>query len=227
MKTKFGSIIVAGSGKIGGHVASKNRSGSYLRTKVSPTQPRTTYQLAVRQTLSQISSSWKALTTAQILNWNNAVAMYKKTDVFGDVVSPSGFNLFQKLNNNLTRIGKAVLTTPPLPTAVPDVSTGTLTAVHAGALTVTFTTDPIVTASSVEVWATAPQSPGKTFIKSELRYIGILPTITAHASLLTTLYNAKFGTVGSAGQQIFVGLKQVVWASGQNGRMYKCSAIIS
>ena len=36
MKTKFGAIIVAGSGKINGFVASKNRAGAYLRTKVTP-----------------------------------------------------------------------------------------------------------------------------------------------------------------------------------------------
>jgi len=35
MKTLFGAIVVDGRGKLGGHVASKNRHGSYFRTKVS------------------------------------------------------------------------------------------------------------------------------------------------------------------------------------------------
>jgi len=38
MKTLFGAIVVDGRGKLGGHVASKNRHGSYFRTKVSPSQ---------------------------------------------------------------------------------------------------------------------------------------------------------------------------------------------
>jgi hypothetical protein len=36
MKMKFGAIVTEGRGKIGGHVASKNKSGAYLRTKVTP-----------------------------------------------------------------------------------------------------------------------------------------------------------------------------------------------
>jgi hypothetical protein len=100
MKTKFGAIIVDGRNKIGGHVASKNRAGSYLRTKVTPTNPGTTYQVNVRNRLAGISTAWRALTEAQRKAWNVAVSNYARTDIFGDLKNPSGFNLHQQLNNN-------------------------------------------------------------------------------------------------------------------------------
>lgn len=227
MKIKFGAIIVAGSGKIGGHVAAHNRSGAYMRTKVTPINSQTGSQTTVRNRLSTLATSWKALTAAQILAWNNAVSLYKGTNIFGDIKSPSGFNLYQKLNNNLSRIGVAALTTPPTPVALPSCDTGVLTSVHAGAMLLTFTNDPSMVASVVAVEATAPQSAGKSFIKSEYRYIGLLPTITAHVSTLTTIYNAKFGAPSTAGQKVYVRIRQISNVTGQAGIPIVSSAVVS
>jgi len=58
MKIKFGAIVVAGSGKIGGHVASKNRGGAYLRTKVTPTNPNSPAQAGARALLASLSTGW-------------------------------------------------------------------------------------------------------------------------------------------------------------------------
>jgi hypothetical protein len=227
MKTKFGSIIVAGSGKIGGHVASRNRGGSYLRTKVTPVNPSTSYQAAIRNRLATISSSWRGLTADQRAAWNGAVSQYQKTDIFGDLKTPSGFNLYQLLNNNLRRIGEAAITNPPLPVSLPVITTGELASVHAGAMTITFTEDPVVTASVVEVSATAPQSAGKSFVKSEFRIIGNMPAVTAHVADITTLYNDKFGAPANALEKVFVQLRQISTASGQAGIPVIYSAIVS
>ena len=227
MKTKFGAIIVAGSGKIGGHVASHNRGGSYLRTKVTPINPNTSFQASVRNRLATIATSWKGLTAMLRLNWNNAVSMYKATDIFGDIKQPSGFNLFQKLNNNLSRIGVATLTAPPLPVALPIITSGILASIHAGAMTVTFTVDPIITASVVEILATAPQSPGISFVKSQFRVIGLMPAIVTHVATITALYNAKFGAPAAIGQQVFIKMRQISNVSGQSGIPVIYSALVS
>jgi hypothetical protein len=227
MKTLFGSIIVAGSGKIGGHVASRNRAGSYLRTKVSPVNPQTASQTAARNRLSSISTAWAGLGASSVAAWNNAVTSFQGTDVFGNKVKPSGFNLHQKLNNNLARIGVAVISTPPLPVSIPVIETGVIAAAHGGAITVTFTTDPNIVSTDIIVSATPAQSPGKSYVKSEFRDLGKLPTITSHVATLTTLYNAKFGAVGAAGQKVFVKLQQISKTTGQAGVPVVYSAIIS
>ena len=227
MKIKFGAIVVAGSGKIGGHVASKNRAGAYMRTKVTPVNGQTAFQSAVRNLFSSISSAFRALTVNQIKSWNDAVVNFKNTNIFGDVVHPSGFNLYQRLNNNLVRIGEAMIDEPPLPVSLPEIVTAVASQVHAGATLITFTTDPDITASVVEISATPPLSPGKSFVKSELRLIGMMPTIAAHVTTLTALYATKFGGPGAAGQKVFFSLKQVSNVTGQAGIPVKISCIIS
>ena len=94
MKIKYGAIIVDGSGKIGGHVASKNRSGSYLRTKTTPSNPNTTAQAQARSVLASLSTGWGVLTDDQRKSWNDAVGDYAKTDIFVDFKNPSGINLY-------------------------------------------------------------------------------------------------------------------------------------
>lgn len=227
MKAKFGAIVVAGRGKIGGHVASQNRAGAYFRTKVTPSNPQTSYQTEARNRLAAISTAWCALGAVLILAWNNAVGKFKGTDVFGDIKNPSGFNLHQRLNNNLVRIGESVIDTPPLPEAIPVITTGVLTAAANSTIEITFTDDPDVTGSVVEVYATPAMSPGRSAVSSELRRLGNMPAIVTHVADISTLYNAKFGAVGSAGQKIFISLKQVSTTTGQAGIPVTYSCIIS
>jgi hypothetical protein len=217
MKMKFGAIVVDGRGKIGGHVVSKNRAGSYLRTKVTPVNPNTAYQAAVRNRLSQLATAWAGLTAAQRLLWNNAVSAFKKTDIFGDIKNPTGFNLFQKLNNNLSRIGIAQINVPPLPVELPTITTGVLVATNAGVMTVTFTVDPSIAATDVEIEATPALSPGISFVKSEFRVIGKMPVLAAHVADIAALYIAKFGAVGAVGQKVFIRMKQISKTTGQAG----------
>jgi hypothetical protein len=227
MKVKFGAIVVDGRGKIGGHVMSKNRAGAYMRTKVTPVNPRTVYQAGVRNLFATLSTAWKGLTAAQILQWNNAVASYKSTDLFGDIRNPTGLSLFQKLNNNLVRSGIVQISVPPLPVALPVITTGVLAAVHAGAVTVTFTADPLIIASVIEIDATPAISPGRSFVKSEFRRIGLMPAIVAHVATITALYTAKFGAPGAAGQRIFIRMKQISNVTGQAGIPVIYSAILT
>jgi len=78
MKTLFGAIVVDGRGKLGGHVASKNRHGSYFRTKVSPSQPASQYSGKCPCPLYYISQAWRGLLEASRILWNNAVQDFKR-----------------------------------------------------------------------------------------------------------------------------------------------------
>lgn len=229
MKAKFGAIIVAGSGKIGGHVASRNRSGAYLRTKVTPVNPQTSSQLSVRNRLSGISQGWRSLTAAQRASWNQAVGDFAKTDVFGDLKNPSGFNLYQRLNNNLLNIGQSAISSPPLPTAVDYFTSLSLAAEDgtvAESLAITFA--PAIAADhSVKVFATAPVSAGVNFVKSEYRQIGVLTNADTSPLDYLSEYQAKFGSTGSAGQKIFIRLVQVENSTGIEGTPLEASAVVT
>lgn len=226
MKMKFGAIVTDGRGKIGGHVASKNRAGAYLRTKVSPVNPQTGYQLGVRNRFTGLSQSWRGLTQAQRDAWNGAVGDYARTNIFGDLHNPTGFNLFQRLNNNLLLIGESMINTPPLPSAVGEVIASELTA-ESGTESLSLTLSGAVPAgTNVKVFATSPQSAGKSFVKSEYRLIDVLaPAATTPVDLLTA-YQDKFGSTGEAGQKIFVKIEAVNASTGQVGTPSEVSAIV-
>lgn len=227
MKMKFGAIVVDGRGKIGGHVASKNRGGAYLRTKVTPVNPSTPYQQGVRNRLSGLSSGWRGLTAAQRSAWNNAVSDFAKTNIFGDLKNPSGFNLYQKLNNNLLNVSQSAISAPPAAEAV-DAMTSFSAAAANGAQTVTLTYAPAIAADhSVIVRATPALSPGVSFVKSEFRQIDVILTADASPFSIETEYTAKFGAVGAAGQKIFFELVEVNNNTGQAGIPIQASAVIS
>lgn len=227
MKAKFGAIVVDGRGKIGGHVASKNRAGSYFRTKVTPVNPSTVDQQNQRNQLAGLSSGWRDLTAAQRSAWNAAVGDYAKTDIFGDLRNPSGFNLYQRLNQNLLGVGIAVISDPPAAGAVDaftslsiDAANGTQT------LTLTFAA-AIASGMSVKVFATPALSAGKSFVKSEYRLIDAIDNTDTSPYSAETAYIAKFGSIGAAGQKIFVKMVQVNETTGQAGIAIEASTIIT
>lgn len=227
MKAKFGAIVVDGRGKIGGHVASKNRAGAYFRTKVTPVNPQSSAQLNARNRFTNFSQGWSGLTDEQRSAWNAAVVHFARTDIFGDLKNPTGFNLYQRLNNNLAIIGKPALPSPPLPVAVQPVVATNLTAVASPAsLSLSF--DPeISVVSKVKVFATAPQALGRNYVKSAYRLIGVLGSDDTSPKDITAMYISKFGTLGEPDQRIFVKIEVVAQATGQTGTPSEVSAIVS
>lgn len=228
MKIKWGALVVDGRNKIGGQVASKNRHGAYMRNKVTPVNPGTSFQVNVRARLSSFSSNWRVLTAGQRLAWNNAVSDYKLTDIFGDIQNPSGFNLYVKLNSNLSNIGVAAITSPPLPVNVSVFTSATLTAA-AGAQTMSLAVLPAVqpVTETIIVRATPALSAGKSFVKSEFRQIATFTTATAGAYDLAAAYIAKFGPVGPAGAKVFVQVVHVNEATGQLSQKQEYFVIVA
>lgn len=214
MKAKFGMIVVAGSGKIGGHVASRNHSGAYFRTKVTPVNPQSTAQLNVRNRLATRSQAWRGLTDAQRAAWNTAVGLFARTDIFGDLKNPTGFNLYQRLNNNLVTVGAAAIALPPQPAAVAQVGVTSITPAAGTGLIPMVLTGAVPALTYVKVFATTAQSPGVSFVKSEYRLITVLAPAAATPVALGAAYVAKFGN-WLVGQKLFF---KIVFVNGVTGQ---------
>jgi hypothetical protein len=225
MKMKFGAIVVDGRNKIGGHVASKNKSGAYLRTKVTPVNRQSVRQSAVRSLLTTIAQAWRGLTQAQRDSWNSAVSNFKKTNIFGDIVHPSGFNLFQKLNNNIIALGGTLVASPPVVTDLDGFTSLALTyAVVTPALSLAFT-GASGSDHGYKLLATPPVSAGKEFVKSEYRQISTGTALPTSPLNILSVYTAVFGSVGNIGDKIFVKIVPVGAASGVEGIPNACSKI--
>jgi hypothetical protein len=208
MKVKFGMMVTDGRGKLGGHVLSKNRAGAYARTKVTPVNPQTSYQTGARALFGAISQGWSGLSADVILAWNAAVADWQKTDIFGDLRSPSGKALFQRLNNQAQSAGYPAVVVPParLPmvegiigSAMMDLSASevTLNDAYTGA------------DARLMIFATPSLSAGTNFVKNQLRLIGTQLGSTYAAAGVYADYVDKFG-IPVVGANIRMGVKYVL-----------------
>lgn len=112
MKIKFGSIVTDGSGKLGGHVFSKNRGGNYIRTNKVPSNPRTAAQILARSRFGQASAGWRALTENQRAAWAEFAANNPYSDSLGDQRHLSASSAYTRSANNLMNVGKVPISTP-------------------------------------------------------------------------------------------------------------------
>lgn len=221
MKIQFGAIVTDGRNKIGGHVASKNKAGNYLRTRVTPTNPNSTAQQSVRNQLTQISQAWRSLTEAQRAGWQAAAISFPYTDVFGNSKQYSGSNLFSKLNGNLLNVGETLMEDAPSPSTTDTFLTMSGAYVSGVSLELTYTLESGADDSAVVILATPALSAGRAFSKSYQRQIitgglfGVSP-VSIYAA-----YVARFGEIPS-GKIAYVSGFFVNKVTGQVSGMITC-----
>lgn len=117
---KFGPVLVF----------SAWRALNVVRTRVSPTNPRTSRQLEVRSILAGLSSGWAGLTANQAAAWSDFSAGREKSNAFGKYYV-SGFNGYQELNFYVVDNGGAAAASPPVTAFKGNITT--LAAVGGGA----------------------------------------------------------------------------------------------
>ena len=142
---KFGPVIVF----------SAWRSIKTVRTKVTPTNPRSVRQLGVRGILAGLSASWAAITSAQASAWRAFAAGRQKTNVFGTYFA-SGFNAYQELNFFVVDNGGSAAAAPPTAAFKGNISAYTATSGSgSGEIDLAWTLPAGAAAGDiVDVWAT-------------------------------------------------------------------------
>lgn len=194
-KCKFGMMMTDARGKLGGQVFTKNRSGAIIRTKVTPSNARTERQMFIRNALSTISALWSTLSQSQRDSFDGAVEQWQGTNIFGDIVNPTGKTLFTKLNMNLKNTLQAQIFTAPIKAILPAFSVTSVT--HDGGEILANVVGNAV-GFKIVISATAPQSQGTAFYKGKYRQIGVVAGSVANDIDITALYVAKFGLPDSS-----------------------------
>lgn len=220
MKIKFGMMMTDGRGKLGGQVASKNRAGAYVRTKTSPVNPQSIAQSQVRSSFAAVSALWRGLSDQNRASWNEAVNNWQRTDVFGDLKTPSGFNLFMRLCTPLQNAFNDVIIglyapTPVEMPALSEVTATYVTGTSALNLVTTVAGNLDLSEYVYNVYATAPQSAGKSFVKNEFRLLGWVEA-DAPTRNIAELYNAKFGSL-AFNSNVQIRVQALSRATGQLG----------
>lgn len=212
-KIKFGMMMTDARGKLGGQVFSKNRGGAYVRTKVTPTNPQTTFQTGVRTTFAAFSQAWSGLSDAVRSSWDGAVSSWATTDVFGDLKNPTGKSLYLRLNQRAVNAGYTSFSTVPakaemvegIVTEVSVEITGaelSLLGAYAGA-------DARIVLSGTSVL-----SDGTSYVKNRLRDFYTATGLGYDPASAYDAYVARFGAP-TAGSNVYFGVKYVL-ASGQS-----------
>jgi len=212
-------------GKHGGNVFAKNRGGNYSRRKVTPTNPKTASQIAARSMFATYAQKWRTLTQAQQNAWIAAVSGYTKTNIFGDIKSPTGMQLYVKVNCNLKVSGGNEIAAPAAPKGVLTTVIGALTYASAVPALSLVMSGAVPAATRVIVTATPPLSAGVNFVKSQMRIISTLAPAAVSPANILAAYTAKFGAVGGVGTKIFVGIQFVDQVSGIKSPMQMTSTI--
>lgn len=215
MKIKFGAFVVDGRGKIGGTVFSRNKGGAFARNKVTPVNPNTLAQQAIRNVFGFVSGAWRGLTQAQRNAWNEAVNQWTTTDVFADVLVPSGKALFQRLNTVLYNIGFDVLVEPPTPLSPSGQVLASCTAEETGQVISPVFSFAAAPTDSYAFSTTPQQSGATTNVSNQFRRILVtngasLPTPAA----LGAAYTARYGAL-EAGKVFAIKVDVIAEATGQ------------
>lgn len=135
-------IVTKASGSIGGITASHNRFGQYFRARVTPVNPSTAFQIAVRAALTTLAIRWQTLTATQRLAWETYAENVPVVNRVGDTVVLTGLN--QYIRSNVPRIqnGLVIVDDGPTTFSLPDFTTPSIVlSVVAGFLqaSITFT----------------------------------------------------------------------------------------
>lgn len=204
---KMGAAVQDIRGSLNGSTYSRNKGGAYIRTKVSPVQPRTPAQLAQRAIFSNNAKAWSgSLTDSQRQAWTSFAAANPLTNVFGDAITISGLAAYQQLNAVLGTIGKAPISDPPASKAVTPLAAVTELVADISTPEITLSTDPqtTVAGSQYYIFATALLSPGTTPGQSAFRFIGAYVSTAAAADIdVTGNWMNKFGDM-TAGKRISI-----------------------
>ena len=198
-------------GKLGGQVFSKNRAGAYVRTKVTPVNPRTSFQMANRAILGNLYASWSGLTDEQRTKWNSAVEDWKKTDIFGDLKTPTGKNLYTSLNKVNAQVGNSPLAEPPAKVEFPIIELSeAYLAVENGVITKgTITTIGNSTDFKIIISATPALSQGTSFVKNRMRNVFVISGGIDVAMNWYEEYSDRFGSALEVGANVWLEMRLV------------------
>jgi len=203
-------------GKVGGAVHSSGKFGSYIRRKVSPTQPRSNAQMNIRADFTAISKLWSSASmNTYRAAWIALAAGYPVKDIFGQSHPLTGLQLFLALNRGLHNIGAARLLIPPV--SLNALFPGTLTLAKSGGPPITtLTVQPATYATATEatiIDATGGVSVGRASAGARFRQVHMVSGVIAAPIDIFANYVLKFGTP-IIGRQIFVRCRYITIATG-------------
>lgn len=198
-KCQFGPLVADTRGKIGTVEFASNHYGPWIGRKAIPRNPHSSSQAAMRATLKTLAWRWGWVLnqTPQRDDWIALALATDWTDVFGQTYHLHGYALYVLVNQNLVRLGEAIMDNAPAALSCGSPGGATL-AFNGGALLEADSTIAPATHEHAVVWAAAPCSPGITVFGRKYRIIDTFAAGLAGPWDIKSKYETKFGLLPSS-----------------------------
>jgi len=225
---KFKSaIITQASGSVGGLTFAHNQGGLYTRARSIPTDPGSSYQVAVRNIVGQLVAQWaNTLSAAQRAAWAVYAENVPLTDVFGDPKYRSGINHYVRSNTPILQAGLSQVDDGPTVFSLPDMTAPSVGFdATADEIDVTFdNTDDWANEddAAMLVYCSRPQNASREFFKGPYRYAGKIDGDSVTPPTSPAAIALPFAV--EAGHKVFA-LIRVVRADGRLSTPFRGSAI--
>lgn len=234
---KMGALAQDVRGSQNGLTFSRNKGGAYVRQKVSPVNPATEAQRAVRQNFAINTKLWSGtMTAAQRATWVTYAATYPYTNVFGDSSVLTGLAMSVAKNQVLAQLAVAPIVTAPVDNSVAAIPLPTsMTANHATpAITIVTGAQSAPADTDYYVFMTGCLPAGRNPGESAYRFIGAFApsaaaTLVGAGSALYGTWAARYGAlgVGNVGNIIWAVVSQVSKTKGNITVGSKLSVIVT
>jgi hypothetical protein len=113
-------MVSEGSGKVGGVVMARNRSGLYLRGWAKPTNPNTGSQQRARADFSLAVAAWASLDGLQKEGWKTYADNVAMVNRLGDTIYLTGQQQFIRSYSAMSGAGLTPVLDPPTVFSLPD-----------------------------------------------------------------------------------------------------------
>lgn len=214
---KLSGLLTDMGGKFNGSVIQRNKAGIIIRNNhwKAPQQfPKWQNQ---KSEFAVVANGWRTLSDAQRLLWEAMASSYPATNRFGDVYTPSGFQLYMTLNGTLQAAGQTLLLVPLAPAVVFDQGANTLVLGPAPSIIVNITNN-MGANDGIQIYASRPLSAGSGIRDGSFSLMLFDDNIAALAFDITALYLAKFGQP-PIGTKIFSKVESIRKDTGQSGNI--------
>lgn len=208
IKGKIGGTTF--SGGYGAAVA-KNKSSAVPKGKLTKADAGRIVEPT--KTVFDISKAWRTMDDTERLAWNSAGADFPALNRFGDVYTPSGYQLFVQFNSRLKNINQSIITTPPSPSTVDTVDINPFT-VGAGPELQYSLASNVPNTTILQIFATRSISLGAKPKASDYKMIAMFSNSDPTNGVITDNYEDQLGTFGVYGR-IWIKCRFVDIASGQ------------
>ena len=201
------------SGKRGLNVSQDSPFGQFSRTLAIPGNPRTPSQMAVRDILSRVAASWRALTETQRAAWMAAGKDTKSSSRLGQSGTLSGFLLFSKVNCTLAQLGSNPVDAPTERPQFPDLGPASFNITNTSGVIALQLGCPVPPGLNTVVRGSKPVSQGRQ-TWSDYRVLGLCPSAVQGSADITGIYTARYG-VPPVGKKVYIQVNQSIdgWES--------------